>query len=89
MEDVLSYNVIGEIKGRASGKYHGRGRILILGIWLMVLMMTAGVVQSMEVLNIFKNLGYKPKKYDSSSSFMNEENGLRGGKKIRGVILVE
>jgi hypothetical protein len=47
----------------------------------------AGVVQSMEVLNIFKNLG-KPKKYDSSSSFMNEENGLRGGK-IRGVILVE
>jgi Zn-dependent M28 family amino/carboxypeptidase len=25
----------------------------------------AGVVQSMEVLNIFKNLGYKPKKYDS------------------------
>jgi hypothetical protein len=31
----------------------------------------AGVVQSMEVLNIFKNL--KPKKYDSRSSFLNEE----------------
>jgi hypothetical protein len=53
---------------------------------LMVLMMTEQEWCKVEVLNIFKNLGINLK-YDSRSSFMNEENGLRG--KIRGVILVE
>jgi Zn-dependent M28 family amino/carboxypeptidase len=47
----------------------------------------AGVVQSMEVLNIFKDLGYKPK-IRFSSSFMNEENGLRGGKKYEELSLL-
>jgi hypothetical protein len=37
-----------------------------------------GCVQSM-VLNIFKNMGYKPKT-QSCVLFMNEENGVRGGK---------
>jgi hypothetical protein len=41
----------------------------------------AGVVQSMEVVNIFKNLGYKPKNTLRVVLFMNEENGLRGGNK--------
>ena len=41
----------------------------------------AGVVQSMEVLNIFKNIGYKPKNTIRVVLFMNEENGGRGGKK--------
>lgn len=35
----------------------------------------------MEVLNIFKNIGYKPKNTLRVVLFMNEENGLRGGKK--------
>jgi putative aminopeptidase FrvX len=39
----------------------------------------AGVVQSMEVVNIFKNIGYKPKTISCCS--LNEENGLRGGNK--------
>jgi Zn-dependent M28 family amino/carboxypeptidase len=47
----------------------------------------AGVVQSMEVLNIFKNLGYKPKIHDSVVLFMNE-NGLRGGKKYEELSLL-
>ncbi len=39
----------------------------------------AGVVQSMEVLNIFKTLNYKPKRTIRVVLFMNEENGLKGG----------
>jgi hypothetical protein len=39
------------------------------------------VVQSMEVLYIFKNMGYKPKNTIRVVLFMNEENGNRGGKK--------
>jgi hypothetical protein len=41
----------------------------------------AGVVQSMEVLRLFKEIGYKPKHSIRVVLFMNEENGLRGGKK--------
>lgn len=40
----------------------------------------AGCVQSMEVLRIFKAIGYKPKHSIRVVLFMNEENGLRGGK---------
>ena len=40
----------------------------------------AGVVQSMEVLYIMKKLGYKPKRTIRCVLFMNEENGLAGGK---------
>jgi hypothetical protein len=40
MEDVLSYNVIGEIKEASIRKISWSwADILILGIWLMVLMM--------------------------------------------------
>ena len=38
----------------------------------------AGVVQSMEVLNLFKLAGYKPKRTIRAVAFMNEENGMRG-----------
>jgi len=41
----------------------------------------AGVVQSMEVLRLFKETAYKPKRSIRVVLFMNEENGLRGGKK--------
>ena len=41
----------------------------------------AGVVQSMDVLRLIKASGYKPKKTIRVVLFMNEENGLRGGKK--------
>ncbi len=40
----------------------------------------AGVVQSIEVLRIFKELGIKPKRTIRCILFMNEENGNRGGK---------
>lgn len=40
----------------------------------------AGIVQSMEVLRIFKAVGYQPKHTIRVVLFMNEENGMRGGK---------
>ena len=83
LEDVLSYNVIGEIKGSEHSE-----RIMVVGGHLDSWDLAdgsqddgAGVVQSMEVLNIFKNIGYKPKNTIRVVLFMNEENGGRGGKK--------
>lgn len=39
----------------------------------------AGVVQSIEILRAFKQLGIKPKHSMRAVAFMNEENGLAGG----------
>jgi Peptidase family M28 len=83
LEDVLSYNVIGEIKGSEHPE-----NIMVVGGHLDSWDLAdgshddgAGVVQSMEVLNIFKNIGYKPKNTLRAVLFMNEENGGKGGKK--------
>lgn len=83
MEDVLSYNVIGEVKGSERPE-----NIMVVGGHLDSWDLAdgshddgAGVVQSMEVMNIFKNIGYKPKNTLRVVLFMNEENGGRGGKK--------
>jgi hypothetical protein len=83
LEDVLSYNVIGEIKGSVTPE-----KIMVVGGHLDSWDLGdgshddgAGVVQSMEVLNIFKRLGYKPKNTIRAVLFMNEENGVKGGKK--------
>ena len=40
-----------------------------------------GVVQTIEVLRVFKTLGYQPKRTIRFVLFANEENGLRGGTK--------
>ena len=83
MDDVLSFNVIGEIKGSEHPE-----NIMVVGGHLDSWDLAdgshddgAGVVQSMEVMNIFKNLGYKPKNTIRAVLFMNEENGGKGGKK--------
>ena len=83
LEDVLSYNVIGEIKGSETPE-----KIMVVGGHLDSWDLAdgshddgAGVVQSMEVLNIFKKLNYKPKNTIRAVLFMNEENGGKGGKK--------
>lgn len=81
-DDVLSYNVIGEITGSEHPD-----RIMVVGGHLDSWDLGdgshddgAGCVQSMEVLHIFKNIGYKPKNTLRVVLFMNEENGVRGGK---------
>ncbi|PTX44123.1 PA domain-containing protein [Christiangramia gaetbulicola] len=82
-EDVQSYNVIGEITGTETPE-----EIMVVGGHLDSWDLGdgshddgAGVVQSMEVLRLFKEIGYKPKKTLRVVLFMNEENGLRGGNK--------
>ena len=41
----------------------------------------AGCVQAMDVLQLMKRMNYKPKRTIRCVLFMNEENGLRGGRK--------
>lgn len=80
--DVPSYNVIGEIRGSER-----LSEILLVGGHLDSWDVGhgahddgAGCVQSMEVLRIFRQLGYRPRHTVRAVLFMNEENGLRGGK---------
>ena len=82
-DDVLSYNVIGEITG---SEYPDE--IILVGGHLDSWDLGdgahddgAGCVQSMEVLRLFQQLQYKPKRTLRVVLFMNEENGLRGGRK--------
>ena len=82
-EDVESYNVIGEITG---SEYPNQ--IMVVGGHLDSWDLGdgshddgAGVVQSMEVLRLFREIGYTPKRTIRVVLFMNEENGLRGGNK--------
>jgi hypothetical protein len=81
--DVQSYNVIGEITGTTYPN-----RYMIVGGHLDSWDLGdgshddgAGCVQSMEVLRLFKEIGYRPKHSIRVVLFMNEENGLRGGRK--------
>lgn len=83
LDDVLSYNVIGEITGSEHPE-----KIMIVGGHLDSWDLAdgshddgAGVVQSMEVLEIFKKLNYRPKNTIRAVLFMNEEFGGKGGRK--------
>lgn len=83
MADVLSYNVVGELRGSETPE-----NIMVVGGHLDSWDLAdgshddgAGVVQSMEALRILKQLNYKPKNTIRVVLFMNEENGNRGGKK--------
>ncbi|RUT71496.1 peptidase M28 family protein [Flavobacterium cupreum] len=87
LPDVLSYNVIGEL----TGKEHPEN-IMVVGGHLDSWDLAdgshddgAGVVQSMEVIRILKNLNYKPKNTIRVVLFMNEENGGKGGAKYEEV----
>jgi carboxypeptidase Q len=80
--DKPSFNVIGEIRG--SEKPH---EIILVGGHLDSWDVGegahddgAGCVQSMDVLQLLKKLNYKPKRTIRCVLFMNEENGLMGGK---------
>lgn len=83
LPDVLSHNVIGELTGTEHPE-----NIMIVGGHLDSWDLAdgshddgAGVVQSMEVIRILKNLNYKPKNTIRVVLFMNEENGGKGGAK--------
>ena len=79
--DVKSYNVIGELRGTETPD-----EFIVVGGHLDSWDLGdgahddgAGVVQSMEVLRLYKRLNIQPKKSIRVVLFMNEENGLRGG----------
>lgn len=83
LPDVKSHNVIGEIKG---SKYPDE--VIVIGGHLDSWDVGhgahddgAGVIQSMEVLQLFKSLNIKPERTIRCVLFMNEENGGRGGEK--------
>ncbi|HCM77708.1 MAG TPA: peptidase M28 family protein, partial [Cytophagales bacterium] len=83
LEDVLSFNVVGELRGSTNPE-----EIIVVGGHLDSWDLAqgahddgAGCVQAIEVLRIYKQMGYKPKRTIRAVMFMNEENGLRGGTK--------
>lgn len=83
LPDVLSYNVIGEL----TGTEHPNKFITVgghLDSWDLAEGAHddgTGVMQSAEVLRIFKATGYRPKNSIRAVFFMNEENGHKGGTK--------
>ncbi|MGI4750967.1 MAG: M20/M25/M40 family metallo-hydrolase [Janthinobacterium lividum] len=83
LPDVLSYNVVGELKGTEN-----LNEFITVGGHLDSWDLAeganddgTGVMQSVEVLRIFKTLGYRPKHSIRAVMFMNEENGHKGGLK--------
>ncbi|MGB4773955.1 MAG: M20/M25/M40 family metallo-hydrolase [Daejeonella sp.] len=83
LPDVLSYNVVGELRGKDKPD-----EIITVGGHLDSWDLAegahddgTGVMQSVEVLRIFKTIGYRPKRTIRAVLFMNEENGNRGGEK--------
>ncbi len=86
--EVESYNVIGELTGSQFPEEY-----IVVGGHLDSWDLGdgshddgAGVVQSMEVLRLFKELNLKPKRSLRVVLFMNEEHGLSGGKKYAQVV---
>lgn len=86
-----SFNVIGQINGSVSPDEY-----IIIGGHLDSWDVGEGAhddgggcLQSIEVLRTFKALGIKPKHSLRAVMFMNEENGLRGGRKYAEVALAK
>jgi len=82
LPDVLSYNVIGEMRGSDKPD-----EFIIVGGHLDSWDVGhgahddgSGCVQSIEALRILQELDYKPQHSLRAVMFMNEENGLRGGR---------
>jgi carboxypeptidase Q len=83
LTDTIGHNVIGEIPGSEFPD-----EIITIGGHLDSWDPAegahddgAGCVQSIDVLNAFKAVGYKPRRTIRIVLFANEENGLRGGTK--------
>ncbi|MEQ9466310.1 MAG: M20/M25/M40 family metallo-hydrolase [Ekhidna sp.] len=81
LPDVLSYNVIGELRGSEFAD-----EIIAVGGHLDSWDVGegahddgSGCMQAVEAVRLFKTLGIKPKRTLRAVMWMNEENGLRGG----------
>ncbi len=82
LPDEPSFNVIGEIRGseRPNDIILVGGHLDSWDVGHGAHDDGAGVVQSMDVLHVLKTLDYRPRHTIRCVLFMNEENGLRGGK---------
>ncbi len=83
LPDTLGHNIIGEIKGSTYPD-----EVITIGGHLDSWDVAegahddgTGVVQSIEVLRVLKQIGYKPLRTIRIVLFANEENGLAGGTK--------
>lgn len=91
LKDVLSYNVVGEIRGSEKPE-----EVITVGGHLDSWDLAEGAhddgtgcMQSIEIIRAFKALGIKPKRSVRAVMFMNEENGLRGGTKYAEIAKTE
>ena len=82
LEPVMSYNVIGEVRGREFPN-----EIVLVGGHLDSWDVGegahddgAGIVHSLQVLPLWQKIGYRPKRTFRCVLFMNEENGLAGAR---------
>ncbi|MEO9871386.1 M20/M25/M40 family metallo-hydrolase [Ekhidna sp.] len=82
LPDVLSYNVIGELRGSEFPD-----EIIAVGGHLDSWDVGegahddgSGCMQAVEAVRLFKALNFKPKRTLRAVMWMNEENGLRGGR---------
>ena len=83
LPDAIGHNVIAEIRGSENAN-----EFITIGGHLDSWDVNegahddgTGIVQTMEILRVFKALGYRPKRTIRFVLFANEENGLRGGEK--------
>jgi len=83
LDDVISYNVVAEIRGNENSD-----QIILVGGHLDSWDVGGGAhddgsgcVHSMQVIKTLSDLNYKPNRTLRCVLFMNEENGLGGGKK--------
>jgi Zn-dependent M28 family amino/carboxypeptidase len=81
LPDVVSYNVIGDLKGSA----HPEQVVIVSGhldSWDLgtgAIDDGAGVAVAMEAAHLVRQLGLRPHRTIRVIAWMNEENGLRGG----------
>ena len=78
--DVTSYNVIAEMNGKDAKVITWGGHLDSWDVGEGAHDDGAGIAHSIEALRILKKLGYQPNHKLRCVLFMNEENGLRGGK---------
>lgn len=80
--DALSYNVIGEIRGTEKPNEYiiAGGHLDSWDNGQGAHDDGAGIVQTIELMALYKILGLKPRHTIRTVCFMNEENGLGGGK---------
>jgi carboxypeptidase Q len=83
LPDVESHNVIAEIRGSERPE-----EIVLIGGHLDSWDLATGAIDNgsgcamvMETMRVLKELGYQPRRTIRAVLFMNEENGLRGGRK--------